>query len=62
MNGENSQSSQKCSKISVLSQKLLGSKINNRWILGKLIDQGIFAKVYKCIDLNDKSLPLAIKI
>ena len=36
--------------------------INNRWILGKFINQGIFAKVYKCIDLNDNSIPLAIKI
>ena len=31
-------------------------------MIGRLIDEGSYAKVYKCIDTNNIDLPLVIKI
>jgi len=48
--------------IDEIKNQIEGSILKERFAIGRLIDQGSFGKVYKCIDLNNKNRPLVVKI
>jgi hypothetical protein len=49
-------------QIDEIQNKIVGSVLKERYAIGRLIDQGSFGKVFKCIDLQEKSRPLVVKI
>lgn len=52
--------SQKTDKI--IAKSVVGAKLEKRFQIGKIIDQGSFGQLYKVLDRNDKTRALAIKI
>ena len=48
--------------MEVLEGELIGSLLKDRYYIARLIDQGSFGKVYKCIDVKNQDRPLVIKI
>lgn len=49
-------------QIDEIQNKIEGSVLKTRYVIGRLIDKGSFGKVFKCIDLQNKNRPLVVKI
>ena len=48
--------------IEVVSGELVGSILKDRFYIARLLDQGSFGKVYKCIDIKNQERTLVIKV
>ena len=48
--------------VEFIQGDIIGKVIRNQFYVARLIDQGSFGKVYKCINLNCPKQPLVIKI
>ena len=48
--------------IEVVSGELVGAILKDRFYIARLLDQGSFGKVYKCIDIKKQERMLVIKV
>ena len=48
--------------LDTIEGDLFGQLLKNKYVIGRLIDQGSYGKVYKAIDIEDKHKPLVVKI
>ena len=48
--------------VELIQGDVMGKVIRNQFYVARLIDQGSFGKVYKCINLNSSKQPLVIKV
>ena len=45
-----------------VNSNFTGSILNGRYYVGRLLDKGSFGQVFKIVDLQDKTRPLAMKV
>lgn len=48
--------------VDVVTEELTGCILQRRYLVGRALDAGSFGRVFKVVDLQDKELPLVMKV